>query len=143
VISHYVTVSRKTGRFRWNSWRFAHQLLDRLRRMRSSALILALAMGMTQLSSLALSQQFEPITKLTTWYTDRTPIDVEIVASKGQGNEAHLLQPERKTPFPASRRAYVSVVFTKGAATVQQCDDVVRHADRFAERTLQSAPRTS
>ncbi len=60
-------------------------------------------MGMTQLSSLALSQPFQPITKLTTWYTDRTPIDLEIVASMGQGNEAHLLQPERKLRFRLER----------------------------------------
>ena len=89
LIPYFVTVSRKTGRCRWIPSRLAQLLLDCLRRTRSSALILALAMGTTQLSALALSQPFEPITKLTTWYTDRTPIDVEIVASKGQGNEAH------------------------------------------------------
>lgn len=102
----------KTGRCWWIPSRLAQLLLDRLRRMRSSALILALAMGMTQLSSLALSQPFQPITKLTTWYTDRTPIDLEIVASMGQGNEAHLLQPERKLRFRLER-AYVDFLFRK------------------------------
>jgi hypothetical protein len=53
------------------------------------------AAGFMQMSFTASAQPFQPISQLTTWYTDRNPIDVEIIASAGQGNEARRIEPER------------------------------------------------
>jgi hypothetical protein len=41
------------------------------------------------------AQQFEPSSNLSSWYTDRKPIDIEIVGTEGVGSEAHLVSPPR------------------------------------------------
>jgi hypothetical protein len=78
--------------------------------IRSSKLIVMLMFGVTQFSSIALTQPFEPISALKTWYTDRNPIDVEIVASTGQGKEARRVEPERILRLRLER-AYVDTIF--------------------------------
>jgi hypothetical protein len=77
---------------------------------RSLAVVIVSALGVTQSSLMARAQPFEPISELTTWYTDRNPIDVEIFATTGEGREARRLDPERKLHFRLER-AYVGLVF--------------------------------
>jgi hypothetical protein len=43
----------------------------------------------------ATAQPFQPISQLSTWYTDRNPVDIEIIAYHGIGNERRRLEPER------------------------------------------------
>src|SRR5205085_6769836 len=38
---------------------------------------------------------FTPARKLTSWYTDRNPIDIEVVATSGADPDARFLQPRR------------------------------------------------
>jgi len=93
---------------RWTV-RMKHGWLTDCVTIRSSALIVMLMFGVTQLSSIALTQPFEPISELKTWYTDRNPIDVEIIASTGQGNEARRVEPERILRLRLER-AYVDSI---------------------------------
>lgn len=72
--------------------------------------VAAALVGVLNLNSAALAQAFQPIDKLTTWYTDRNPIDIEIVATTGQGPEARPLVPERILRFRLER-AYVDNLF--------------------------------
>ena len=58
------------------------------------------------------TQPFMPVRGLTTWYTDRTPIDIEIVGSSSMLPESHHLEPER-TPRFRLERAYVDFLIAK------------------------------
>lgn len=80
---------------------------------RGSRRLLVLVMvvtGFTQMSFSASAQPFDPVSKLTTWYTDRNPVDVEIIASTGQGSEARRVEPERILRLRLER-AYIDTVF--------------------------------
>jgi hypothetical protein len=78
-----------------------------LERLLPTALIaMTAALGSVQTPSVARSRSFQPVSKLTTWYTNRAPIDIEIAASAGQGDEAHWIEPERTLRFRLER-AYV------------------------------------
>jgi hypothetical protein len=59
------------------------------------------------------AEPFKPSHKLTTWYTDRTPIDIEIVGSSSMLPEFHHLEPVRTLRFRLER-AYVDFLVTKG-----------------------------
>jgi len=52
---------------------------------------------------------FNPIRKFSTWYTDRSPVDVEVVATSGPDSEAHFLEP-RRTLRLRLERAYVDSI---------------------------------
>jgi hypothetical protein len=52
---------------------------------------------------------FTPARKLTSWYTDRNPIDIEVVATSGIGPDARFLQP-RRTLRLRLERAYVHLI---------------------------------
>jgi hypothetical protein len=77
--------------------------------MRSWTLIVISTFGVTQLSSIARAQPFEPISQLKTWYTDRNPVDVEIFATTGEGSEARRLEPARSLRLRLER-AYVDTI---------------------------------
>jgi hypothetical protein len=55
----------------------------------------------------ASAQPFNPIRKLTTWYTDRSLIDVEIVGSTSLQPDSHRLEPNRVLRFRLER-AYLT-----------------------------------
>ena len=52
---------------------------------------------------------FDPVRKLTTWYTDRNPIDVEVVATSGASPDARFLGPRRALGLRLER-AYVGSI---------------------------------
>jgi hypothetical protein len=52
---------------------------------------------------------FSPARKLTSWYTDRNPIDIEVVATTGADPDARFLQP-RRTLRLRLERAYVDSI---------------------------------
>ncbi len=54
----------------------------------------------------ASAQPFNPIRELTTWYTDRGLIDIEVVGSTSLVPQTHQLEPERLLRFRLER-AYV------------------------------------
>lgn len=54
----------------------------------------------------AQSSPFNPVRKLTTWYTDRSPVDIEIVGATSPSPELHRLDPSRRLRFRLER-AYV------------------------------------
>jgi hypothetical protein len=58
------------------------------------------------------TQPFKPVRELTTWYTDWTPIDIEIVGSSSMLPESHHLEPERTLRFRLER-AYVVAIIAK------------------------------
>jgi hypothetical protein len=60
----------------------------------------------------ASAQPFNPIRALTTWYTDRSLVDVEIVGSTSTVPEFHQLEPERTLRFRLER-AYIDILTTK------------------------------
>jgi hypothetical protein len=60
----------------------------------------------------AVAQQFRPSSHLSTWYTDRSPIDVEIVGTKGVGSEAHPVSPPRVLQLRLER-AYVQLLIRR------------------------------
>jgi len=67
------------------------------------------------LTSIALeaeTQSFRPVRELTTWYTDRSLIDIEIVGSSSKLPEFHHLEAERALRFRLER-AYVNFLLTK------------------------------
>jgi hypothetical protein len=72
-----------------------------------SAGLLAMPMAFT-----ATAQPFQPISQLTTWYTDRNPVDIEIVAYQGVDNEARRLEPERVLQLRLER-AYLNLLIRK------------------------------
>jgi hypothetical protein len=53
------------------------------------------AVGSSWPSRSVSAQSFNPVSKLTSWYTDRNPIDVEITATVGVGDEARPVDPQR------------------------------------------------
>jgi hypothetical protein len=52
------------------------------------------------------TRPFNPIRKLTTWYTDRSLVDIEVVGSTSSLPELHRLEPNRRLRFRLER-AYV------------------------------------
>ncbi len=57
-----------------------------------AAVVLA---GTTVGSTCAMAQPFDPVRELTTWYTDRSLIDIEVVGSTSMLPDIHRLEPER------------------------------------------------
>ena len=68
-----------------------------------SIVALVVALGVQQPAT---AQPFEPVRKLTTWYTDRSLIDIEVVGSNSFLPDVHRLEPERVLRFRLER-AYV------------------------------------
>ena len=64
------------------------------------------------MASAAFAQPFQPVSQLTSWYTDRSPIDVEIVGTKGVGGEARLVSPPRVLQFRLER-AYLHLLIRR------------------------------
>jgi hypothetical protein len=62
----------------------------------------------------AVAQPFNPVRKLTTWYTDRSLIDIEIVGAITT-TDTHKLEPSRVLRFRLER-AYVSSLRAKDQA---------------------------
>jgi hypothetical protein len=60
----------------------------------------------------AMSQPFQPIRKLTTWYTDRSLVDIEIIGSTSLPPDRHELEPERVLRFRLER-AYVQTLIAE------------------------------
>ena len=60
----------------------------------------------------AMAQDFAPIRKLTTWYTDRSLVDIEIVGSTSLLADSHRLEPERVLRFRLER-AYVHTLIAQ------------------------------
>jgi hypothetical protein len=60
-------------------------------------------------SALAASDDhaFTPIHKLQTWYTDRSLVDVEVVASQGPSDRAHFVEPKQSLKLRLER-AYLN-----------------------------------
>src|SRR5580704_12998938 len=71
-----------------------------------------LALAATAQASESFAEPFKPVRELTTWYTDRTPIDIEIVGSSSTLPESHHLEPERTLRFRLER-AYVIAIIAK------------------------------
>ena len=71
-----------------------------------------LFMGVLQMVPAAIAQPFRPINELSTWYTDRNPVDVEIVGTKGVGNEARFVDPPVVLRLRLER-AYVSLLLRR------------------------------
>jgi hypothetical protein len=73
-------------------------------------LALAAALILVAFSGTSLTAQpFQPIRRLTTWYTDRTPVDIEIVGSTSLLPEWHKAEPDRALRFRLER-AYVQTL---------------------------------
>jgi len=66
----------------------------------AASIICIAAMGRTS------AQPFNPIRELTTWYTDRSVIDIEIIGSTSLVRQTHKLEPERTLRFRLER-AYI------------------------------------
>jgi hypothetical protein len=71
-----------------------------------------LTFGIFQMVPAAVAQPFQPVNQLTSWYTDRSPIDVEIVGTKGVGPEARLVSPPRVLQVRLER-AYVQLLIRR------------------------------
>ena len=61
----------------------------------------------------SVAQQFRPASHVSSWYTDRSPIDVEIAATKGQGRAAHPIDPPQVLRLRLER-AYLQLLIRKG-----------------------------
>src|ERR1700684_2577755 len=61
----------------------------------AAACFIAMAGGITQASG----QPFSPIRKLSSWYTDRSLVDIEITGSTSLLPDIHRLEPERLLRF--------------------------------------------
>ena len=85
---------------------------ERLQACRSSLVAAFLTFGSFQMVPAAFAQPFQPVSQLTSWYTDRSPVDVEIVGTKGVGLEAHLISPPRMLQFRLER-AYLHLVIRR------------------------------
>lgn len=72
----------------------------------------ALAFAITAQTSDLSAEPFKPVRELTSWYTDRTPIDIEIVGSSSMLPQFHHLEPERTLRFRLER-AYVGILLTE------------------------------
>ena len=73
------------------------------------AAILLVAGGVGNEMFAANAPPFDPVRKLTGWYTDRELIDVEAVATSGDGPDARFLQPRRALGFRLEQ-AYVTLI---------------------------------
>lgn len=73
---------------------------------RGRMLLLCAVIGAVSMAQ-ASAQSFHPIRELNTWYTDRTPVDIEIVGSTSMLPQWHQLEPDRALRFRLER-AYVS-----------------------------------
>ena len=80
--------------------------------------VLAVATSSLSWSSRSASaQSFDPVGKLSTWYTDRNSIDIEITAANGAGNEARPLDPPRVLRLRLER-AYVHTLISKPSISI-------------------------
>jgi len=59
----------------------------------------------------AVAQPFNPIRELATWYTDRSPVDIEIIGSTSMPSELQRLEPKSALRFRLER-AYVDKLIT-------------------------------
>jgi hypothetical protein len=75
-----------------------------------AAAILAARLAVDPAASVA--QQFRPIGQLDSWYTDRNLIDLEIIGTKGQADDAIPVQPARVLRLRLER-AYVEFLLHK------------------------------
>ncbi len=91
-----------------NEWRRRHGLA-RLGRWVLFALAFVAISLITREMFAADGTPFSPARKLTTWYTDRTPIDIEVVATSGADPDARFLEP-RRTLRLRLERAYVDSI---------------------------------
>jgi hypothetical protein len=72
-----------------------------------------LVVALTVLNAVpTMSQSFQPIRNLTTWYTDRRLVDIEIIGSTSLWPDRHQLQPERMLRFRLER-AYVQTLIAE------------------------------
>jgi hypothetical protein len=58
------------------------------------------------------AQPFQPVRKVTTWYTDRSLVDIEIVGSTSLVPDTHRLEPDRVLRFRLER-AYIHSLLAK------------------------------
>jgi hypothetical protein len=80
--------------------------------VRTTVITICALAGASWPSRFGSTQPFDPVSKLTTWYTDRNPIDIEIVATVGAGEEARPADPPRVLRLRLER-AYVHTVFRR------------------------------
>jgi hypothetical protein len=72
-----------------------------------------LVLALTALGAMpAISQPFQPIRKLTTWYTDRSLVDIEIVGSTSLLSDSHRLEPGRVLRLRLER-AYIQTLLAE------------------------------
>lgn len=57
------------------------------------------------------AQPFHPSSSLTSWYTSRSAVDVELFATEGVGNDAHLISPPQVLRLRLER-AYLNLLRT-------------------------------
>jgi hypothetical protein len=62
------------------------------------------------------AQAFHPIRELTTWYTDRALVDIEIVGSTSRVPEFHRLEPDRVLRFRLERAHINKLIADEGPA---------------------------
>jgi hypothetical protein len=62
----------------------------------------------------AMAQPFKPIRELSSWYTDRSLIDIEIIGSTSLLPDSHRLEPDRVLRFRLER-AYVQTLITQSS----------------------------
>ena len=63
------------------------------------------------------ASDFNPVRSLTTWYTDRTPIDIEVVSSLNPTTGADNFDSKRTLRFRVER-AFVQMLLTRGPTFV-------------------------
>jgi|EndMetStandDraft_8_1072994.scaffolds.fasta_scaffold213549_2 hypothetical protein len=78
----------------------------------AATLLVLMACISREPSTLLAQSAFNPIRKLTTWYTDRNPIDIEVIGSTSRDPRQHVLQPNRALRFRLER-AYVTDLVTR------------------------------
>src|SRR4051812_49029904 len=61
-----------------------------------------------------MAQPFKPIRELSSWYTDRRLIDIEIIGSTSLVPDSHRLEPDRMLRFRLER-AYVQTLLTESS----------------------------
>jgi hypothetical protein len=81
-------------------------------RMTIVTVLAVAALPLSCSSRSASAQSFGPVSRLATWYTDRNPIDIEITAAIGVGNEARPIDPPRVLRLRLER-AYVHTLISK------------------------------
>jgi hypothetical protein len=119
---------RSSSRFRHVQWQFARKntIWNQFGRLagvsracskiaQSSILGLALiAGGIGNEMFAADAPPFNPVRKLTGWYTDRNLIDVEVVATSGDSPDARFLQPRRALGFRLERAYVIDISWREG-----------------------------